>query len=113
MNMTPCSRAKDYTDDLGNWWPNGMEWADQELHGWIYINVPSPQDLTNEVKNACLQCDIEAAAITTTAEIVTSGAGGWQAFSSAFWGCIKNQSSHYVQKVVKDITLKTASQCNW
>jgi len=113
MNITPCSRASGYEDDFGNWWPNGVEWADQELHGHIFAIVPSAQDLTNEVQNACIQCGMEAAAVTTAAAILTSGAGGWPAFGSAFWNCINGRSSDYVQRVLGDIRLETSSQCNW
>ena len=113
MNLTPCSRATGYTDDFGNFWPNGVEWADQELHGYIYAVVPSAQDFTNEVQNACIQCGVQAAAVATAASILTEGAGGWPAFSTEFWDCIENRTDDYVRRVVNDIRLDTISQCNW
>jgi hypothetical protein len=113
MNIQPCSRASGYYDDFGNWWPNGLEWADQELHGKISAVVPSDQDLTNEVQNACIQCGIEAAAVTTAVAILTDGAGGWPAFTADFYDCIHNRTSDYVSSVVNDVKLETYAQCNW
>jgi len=105
MNLTPCSKVEWTNDGIFGTPSPTLRTAAQELHGRILANVPDSQGAID-----ALQCAAQAAAVTTAAAIVTNGAGGWPAFTSTFYGCMKDRAYGHL---VSDLRLETWGQCNW
>jgi hypothetical protein len=113
MNLLPCTKV-DWRNDgiFGTPSPTYVE-APQEFHGYIYADIPNGQDITAELQNDCIQCGVQAAAVTTVIAILTEGAGGWEAFSAAFWECLQNRADEATQHAVDSLRLATDTHCEW
>lgn len=111
MNLTPCTKVEWGNDGLFGLPSPTYREGPQELHGWIYADVTTGGELANQARNDCAQCGIQAAAVASAASILTEGAGGWPAFTGAFWGCLSSRAETY--NVVRSVNLKTDTFCRW
>ncbi len=112
MNLVPCTTVEWRNDGIFHTPSPTVITRPQELHGHIYADIPDEDELTAEVQNACIQCGIQAAAVTTAIAILTEGAGGWEAFTAAFWNCVQNRADDAVQQAIQSIRIATESFCN-
>lgn len=110
MNLAPCSKVEWHNNGIFGTPAPTVRTTAQEFHGRILAHIPDGQGLINEVQNDAMQCAAQAAAVTTAAAIVTDGAGGWPAFTSTFYGCMKGRAAGYL---VDNLRLETWGHCNW
>jgi hypothetical protein len=111
MNLIPCSTVEWRNDGIFGTPSPTVVTGPQELHGHIFADIPNGNDLTTEVQNACIQCGIEAAAVTTAVAILTEGTGGWEAFTATFWDCIQNRTDEATQNAVQSLRISTETMC--
>lgn len=111
MNIVPCTTVEWNNDGLFGTPSPTLRTAPQELAGSISVDVSAPQELLNQVTNDVTDCGLEAAAVTTAEAILTSGAGGWESFTTTFSTCLSTRAESF--QYVGEIHLDVDTKCDW
>lgn len=109
-NITPCSRVETNNDGVFGLPSITTRFADQELHGYVRLEVPTnSQQFIERTKQIATQCAIQGAAAAGATALITGGPGAWETFVSVFQGCMENTSvTDYLS-----INFDTEAICNW